>query len=252
MRKWCAARPSGVSSALTCLHSIQRFSRSHWLFGCRAGLRPGRGADKAQRRQFDRWLLEWSESAKAVLEIATQQLERRKISASTNEEPRDGYHHLTKGPIKWDKTMKQLIARASVQINAPAARVWDVLTQTEFTRQYMFGCEAVSDWKVGSPLLWKGMQNDRQIVFVKGTILRIEPEKALAYTTFDPNAGLEDVPDNYVTASYHLTPNRDGVLLEVSQGDFAKCAHCEKRYSETAAAWPIVLQKVKALAEHTE
>jgi len=34
--------------------------------------------------------------------------------------------------------------------------VWDALTNPSMTKQYMFGCETVSDWETGSELLWQG------------------------------------------------------------------------------------------------
>jgi uncharacterized protein YndB with AHSA1/START domain len=145
--------------------------------------------------------------------------------------------------------MNELIARSSISIHAPAAKVWAVLTRPEFTKEYMFGCEAVCDWKVGSPLLWKGLLDGKEIVYVKGTVLRIEPGQLLEYTTFDPNGDLDDVPANYVTVVYRLTPRADDVLLEVTQGDFATVANGEQRYRETEASWPAVFEQVKVIAE---
>ncbi|MBS1193689.1 MAG: hypothetical protein H6R28_89, partial [Methanomicrobiales archaeon] len=49
-----------------------------------------------------------------------------------------------------------LIARASVTIRAPVSRVWDALVSPALIKQYMFGTDAVSDWKVGSPITWNG------------------------------------------------------------------------------------------------
>ncbi len=42
----------------------------------------------------------------------------------------------------------------------------------------MFGCETVSDWKTGSPLLWKGTYEGNEMVFVKGTVLDIQLQNA--------------------------------------------------------------------------
>jgi uncharacterized protein YndB with AHSA1/START domain len=147
--------------------------------------------------------------------------------------------------------MPELFVRESVEINASAARVFDVLVNPNFTKQYMFGCEAVSDWKVGSPLLWKGQLDGKEVVFVKGNVLRIEPARVLEFTTFDPNMGIEDVPANYLTASYRLSPKNDGVLLEVSQGDYALVANSEERYQHTVGGWGPLLSKIKTLAEQS-
>jgi len=50
-----------------------------------------------------------------------------------------------------------LIARQSVFIKAPPERVWRALTDPEMIRQYLFGTDAESDWKVGSPIRYRGV-----------------------------------------------------------------------------------------------
>ncbi len=114
---------------------------------------------------------------------------------------------------------KELVVKNSIFINAPAAIVWNTLTDSAMTKMYMFDCEAISDWKAGSSLIWKGASDGK--VYVKGAILKIEPEKFLQYTTFNPNGEYEDVPSNYLAVIYDLSQERDGTLLTVSQGDFA-------------------------------
>jgi len=144
---------------------------------------------------------------------------------------------------------KELIVKKSVKIKADAAKVWEALTNPEYTRQYMFGCDVASDWKAGSPILWKGFSEGKDVVYVKGSIVSIEPEKLLQYTTFDPNSKLEDIPSNYVTASYELNTEGEHTLFKVTQGDFAKIADGEKRYNDTSAGWDFVLPKLKQLLE---
>ena len=145
--------------------------------------------------------------------------------------------------------MKELYATGRMEILATPARVWAVLTKPEFTRQYMFGTEPVTDWRVGSPLTWEAMYQGQQTVFVKGHVAEIVPEKLLRYTTFGPNQGLEDVPSNYLTVIYRLTPTAGGTLLEISQGDFAGVQDSEKRFRETEAGWPEVLANIKRITE---
>ncbi len=70
-----------------------------------------------------------------------------------------------------------LFIKNTITINAPASKVWDALVNPEQTKEYMFGCEALSDWKAGSPLLWKGNYEGKEMVFVKGNIVKIHPGK---------------------------------------------------------------------------
>jgi uncharacterized protein YndB with AHSA1/START domain len=98
-----------------------------------------------------------------------------------------------------------LIVTSTITIQAPAGKVWDALTNPAQTKKYMFGCEALSDWKPGSPLIWKGNFNGVELVAVKGTILKIQPGKFLAYTTIDPNnPSIPDLPENYLTVTLDL------------------------------------------------
>ena len=61
-----------------------------------------------------------------------------------------------------------LIVKNTITINAPASKVWDALTNPEQTKKYMFGCETVSDWRKGSPLLWKGNYEGKEMALVTG------------------------------------------------------------------------------------
>jgi len=147
---------------------------------------------------------------------------------------------------------RPLIADASIRIGAGPERVWQVLTQPEFTRQYMFGCEPVSDWKLGSPLVWRGASNG--VVYVKGTIVKIEAGKVLEYTTFNPNAAdhYSDTPSNYVTVALRLSEEGRTHMqtkLSVTQGDFALVADGERRCKDSERNWISVLSKIKELCE---
>ncbi|GAB4018916.1 SRPBCC domain-containing protein [Spirosoma koreense] len=149
--------------------------------------------------------------------------------------------------------MTELIVRNRISLDSPVASVWDALTNPEQTQKYMFGCKALSDWTVGSPLLWTGSWEGQDMVFVKGTITAITPEAFLAYTTFDPNSALEDIPENYVTVTYTLTPQGNQTILDVTQGDFATVADGEKRYTETynnGEGWNPILVEIKKLVEN--
>ena len=99
-----------------------------------------------------------------------------------------------------------------------ASKIWEILTNPEHTKKYMFGCEVISDWKIGSPLLWKGMADG--IVYVKGSLLKLDTDKLFQFTVFDPNSGIEDIPSNYSTVTIELTPPKGTTDLSVTQGDF--------------------------------
>ena len=145
-----------------------------------------------------------------------------------------------------------LFIKNEILINAPADAVWDALVNPEKTKQYMFGCETVSDWKKGSTLLWKGHYQGKEVIFVKGHIVDIEPEEKLVYTVIDPNSDIADIPENYLTVTYRLLPYGEHTLLAVTQGDYAKVAEGERRYKESyngGEGWNPILEGIKKLVE---
>jgi len=146
-----------------------------------------------------------------------------------------------------------LVVKNTIMINAPVSKVWDALTNPEQTKKYMFGCETVSDWEPGSTLLWKGNYEGKEMVYVKGNIVDIEPGKFLAYTTIDPNnPSIEDIPENYLTVTYELTPEDGRTILTVTQGDYSKVADGDRRYEEaynSGEGWNPILVQIKELTE---
>jgi uncharacterized protein YndB with AHSA1/START domain len=147
---------------------------------------------------------------------------------------------------------KELTIENTITINAPASKVWNALTNPTETKKYMFGCEALSTWKVGSPLLWQAHYEGNDVVFVKGSIVSINPNVLLAYTTFDPNSTMEDIPENYLTVTYHLKENNGATSFTVTQGDYAAVAEGERRYQESyngGEGWNPILVEIKKLVE---
>lgn len=145
--------------------------------------------------------------------------------------------------------MSKLVITNKIVINAPAWRVWEVLTKPEYTRKFMFGCAAVSDWKQGSTLEWKGNISGKEGVVVKGRIIEIDSGKFLAYSTFDPNTGMEDADYNYLTVTERLEEQDGTTTLSITQGDFSIVQDGQRRYADGAKGWESVLPKIKELAE---
>ena len=145
-----------------------------------------------------------------------------------------------------------LIIKNSITIDAPASKVWNALVNPEQTKKYMFGCEAISDWRKGSQLLWKGQHEGKEMVFVKGSIVDIQPERYLAYTVIDPNSTIEDIPENYLTVTYELKPENGKTAFTVTQGDYATVAEGERRFKESSnngEGWNPLLVEIKKLVE---
>jgi|SRR5690606_28945155 len=146
---------------------------------------------------------------------------------------------------------QELVIANEIDIDAPAIVVWNVLTNPQQTKKYMFGCEATSDWKIGSSLEWIGHYEGEDIVFVKGKIVDLVPCRLLSYTTLDPQGGIEDIPDNYLTVTYELTEEGGQTHLKISQGDYSLVADGEKRYNDSlhGGGWSTILLEIKKMIE---
>jgi len=148
--------------------------------------------------------------------------------------------------------MSKLEVKNSIAINASAAQIWDVLINPQHTPKYMFGCKTISDWKIGSLLLWQTNFEGKETVFVKGTILEIEPNRKLVYTVIDPFSTMEDIPANYLNVHYLLTQEDEKTTLTVIQDGFENAAEGEKRYQEvynSGEGWMPIMLQIKEIAE---
>ncbi|HMK08503.1 MAG TPA: SRPBCC domain-containing protein [Anaerolineales bacterium] len=139
---------------------------------------------------------------------------------------------------------KGLMARASTEVNAPPEEVWAALTEPQAIERYMFGTTAVSDWREGSPIVWKGEWQGKPYED-RGVILRFEPFKRLAYSHFSPLSGLTDLPENYHMVTIELSPEGAGthVALEQDNND------TEEERDHASRNWEMVLAGLKGYLE---
>lgn len=145
--------------------------------------------------------------------------------------------------------MAELFIRHTLDVDAPVNTLWKILTQNEWIQQYMFGCIAETDWKPGSPLLWKGAADGK--LYVKGKVVSIAPPHLLAYTIIDPNnPAIPDIPENYLTVTCTLKERGNHAsTLEIAQGDYSTVANGQQRYDDSANGGDFILQSIKKLAE---
>lgn len=136
------------------------------------------------------------------------------------------------------------VARAETTINAPVYRVWGALTDPALIKQYLFGTDVTTDWRVGSPITYRGEWEGKEYED-KGTILECEPEHLLVSTYWSSLSGKPDVPEKYNTVTYELSDEDAGTKLTIVQdnNDSAESAqHSEQN-------WNAVLNKMKELLE---
>ncbi len=139
---------------------------------------------------------------------------------------------------------KNLIARASVTINAPSATVWDALVNPQAIKQYMFGTNVVTDWREGSPILWKGEWQGKPYED-KGVILQFKPRRTIQYTHFSPLSGVPDIPENYHTVTVELSG--EGNKTHVSLAQDHNSTEQEREHSQKN--WETMLAALKKFVE---
>ena len=139
---------------------------------------------------------------------------------------------------------KKLTAKASTTIHAPASKVWAAITQPEIIKQYLFDTEVITDWKEGSPIIYRGEWKGKPFED-KGKILQVEPEKRLVSTHWSPLSGVPDTPENYHTVAYELSEKDGQTEVTITQDNNASDE--EKMHSEQN--WKTVLDGMKKLLE---
>ena len=139
---------------------------------------------------------------------------------------------------------KGLIAKVTVTINAPTEKVWEALTTPALIKQYFFGTDTISDWKVGSPLIFKGTWEGKPYED-KGVIQKIDPPSLFEFTYRTSFSQDADIPENYALITYSLKPLNNGTELTVTQDKNAT----EERKQHMEENWGLVLKNLKELLE---
>ncbi len=139
---------------------------------------------------------------------------------------------------------KSLTATATVTIDAPVSEVWDALTDPAKIKEYMFGTKVVTDWKVGSSIVWKGVWREKPYED-KGEILKVEKEKLFVCTHFSPLTGEEDKPENYHTLTYELSEKDGKTKLSLSQDN----NETKEAQAHSQKMWEDMLASLKKVVE---
>lgn len=143
--------------------------------------------------------------------------------------------------------MPKLFVEKSVDIKAPAARVWRVLTDPQVTKKWIRSwwpdiVSLDSDWEVGSTVLWK-VAKDK--VGAAGTVTLSEPEKMLRYG-FKIN---QPESDKQEIITYKLEERNGTTRFSVWVGDFGDSEEHQECYPGALESWEKSLSKIKELSE---
>lgn len=137
-----------------------------------------------------------------------------------------------------------LVATSTITIDAPADRVWEVITDPAAVKEFMFGADLETDWTEGSPIAWRGEWEGKPYED-KGEILEVDPGRKLVHTHFSPLGGQEDMPENYHTLTWTLEGQDGATVLTLSQDNNAS----EDAAEHSKGMWDMLVADVKKIAE---
>lgn len=140
--------------------------------------------------------------------------------------------------------MKEIIIQVAIEINAPISKVWEALVTPSIIKEYMFGTETTSDWKVGSRISYKGVWEGKEYED-GGIITEFVENKVFESTYFSSMSGEEDKEENYSTVRYEVAEMPNGTLLTIFQDN---CKDKE-RADHSSSNWNYILKLLKEIVE---
>lgn len=136
------------------------------------------------------------------------------------------------------------VAKSAITIDAPPDRVWEVITDPDAVKEFMFGADLQTDWTVGGPILWRGEWEGKPYED-KGRILEVEPGRKLVHTHFSPLGGEDDKPENYHTLTWTLEGQDGQTRLTLSQDNNAS----EEAAEHSKGMWDMLVADVRRISE---
>ena len=126
-------------------------------------------------------------------------------------------------------------------IETTPEKLWQALTDDNFTERYWFGARLRSDWKVGSSF---EMVRSDGAVSDAGKVVACDPPRLLAYTFVN----LSDKYKNEfpALATFVLEPFGKLVKLTLTHEGFQEGS---KMLSGVSKGWPAILASLKSLLE---
>jgi len=141
---------------------------------------------------------------------------------------------------------KNLKVSKSIEINSNYEKVWDALINPEKIKVYLFGTETITDWKIGSPIIFQGEYEGHKYKD-KGNVMENIENQILKYDYWSGFSGLEDKPENYSIVTYHIENVSDNqVKFTWTQEGFAN--EEGQQHSENGLFG--MLEQIKKLVEN--
>jgi len=125
-----------------------------------------------------------------------------------------------------------------VYIAATPERVWQALTDSELTKLYYYGSAVESDWKPGSPLIYRNPDGTEAI---QCEIVEADAPRRLVHTFFFP--GSNESPSR---CTWTIQPRGEATLLVLTHDEFDSET---TTFKSVAHGWVSILSGMKTLLE---
>jgi uncharacterized protein YndB with AHSA1/START domain len=125
-------------------------------------------------------------------------------------------------------------------IETTAEKLWQALTDADFTERYWFGHRLTSDWKVGSAYQFTNQGKP----MVEGEVLVSDPPQRLAYSWYNRKEEAKGEGTSRVT--FDLEPRGKVVKLTVTHDELGEDG---KTLRAISGGWPMVIASLKSLLE---
>jgi uncharacterized protein YndB with AHSA1/START domain len=133
----------------------------------------------------------------------------------------------------------------SVQVKATDLKVWEVLTNPNIIKEYLYGTETLTDWKVGSEIIFQGEYEGHKYRDHGKVTENIYLEK-ISYSYWSGFTGLDDKPENYSTVEYHIKKlDEQTTLFTWTQKGYAT----QDGYEHSKNGMEAFLEQVKNIME---
>ncbi|WP_419879189.1 SRPBCC family protein [Brevibacillus centrosporus] len=124
-------------------------------------------------------------------------------------------------------------------------KLWEALTNSDFTEKYFFGSKIQSDWKVGSEITYSrdGKVSDY------GKILTCEPHRVLSFTwTYTTDTAVREEP---TVVTFELKQMDSAVKLTLKHEKLVSVDIVDRddTFEGLNNGWPAILSNLKSLLE---
>jgi uncharacterized protein YndB with AHSA1/START domain len=139
---------------------------------------------------------------------------------------------------------KELKIEQKIYLEANREDVWDALVNPVKIKKYFFGTDTLSDWKVGSEIIFTGEYQGEKYR-EGGIITELIPDEKLTYTYWTSFWNTEDIPENHSLITYQLSSFGAGTELILKQQGFQDL----EAQQHSMSSWDTVLNGLKEVIE---